>query len=363
MSEPAATPAWRASTGPLVDDHDAVLLDLDGVVYVGEHAVPGAVDAVSAVRERGLRVAFVTNNAARTPQRVAEHLSTLGVAAEPDDVVTSSQAAASMLRAQLPAGSRVLAVGAEGLTAALEAVGLQPVATADDGPVAVVQGFSPETSWQTLLEACVAVRAGLPWVATNLDATLPTPRGPAPGNGAFVEVVRRTTGVEPQVAGKPYRPLVDEAVQRTGARRALVVGDRLDTDLAGARAADLPGLLVLTGVSGVADLLAAGPDRRPSYVAADLDGLLRAHAAPAPDGDGWREGATTARWVGGDDDERLEIKGPQASDDDALAALRVACAAWWQRSDDGDPGGGDRDLREQVRAAVRPWTSPRGWDR
>ena len=111
----------------------------------------------------------------------------------------------------------------------------------DDGPQAVVQGFSPQLSWPMLLEACVAVRSGLPWVATNLDATLPTPRGAAPGNGAFVDVVRRTTGVEPRVAGKPFRPLMDASVQRLHAERGLVVGDRLDTDLAGARRAGLPG--------------------------------------------------------------------------------------------------------------------------
>lgn len=363
---------WRACDGPLVDRHDAVLLDLDGVVYVAEHAVDEAVNAIGAVRRGGCTVAFVTNNAARTPQAVADHLVELGIAAGADDVVTSAQAAARMLQSFLPAGAPVLAVGAEGLRAALRSAGLRPVDAVQDDPRAVAQGFSPQTSWTMLAEACVAVRAGLPWVATNLDATLPTPRGPAPGNGAFVDVVRRTTGRRPEVAGKPRRPLMDEAVRRTGASRALVVGDRLDTDLAGARATGLPGLLVLTGVSAVVDLLAAPPSQRPDYVAADLRGLLKAHPAPQCQDGWWIDGGARVGWTGEGSSARLEVFAADSADPDdglpateraaadlALAVLRAACAATWQRRD-----GGDLDLPlDEARAALRPWTAPQRWDR
>lgn len=369
MSEASSDDSpWRVTAGPLVAGHDAVLLDLDGVVYVGDEAVAGAVEGVAAIRRLGCSVAFVTNNAARAPDAVARHLTELGVAAEPDDVVTSAQAAAALLRSTLDEGSAVLTVGADGLRTALLERGLRAVAVVADEPVAVVQGFSPDTNWHMLMEACVAVRSGLPWVATNLDTTLPTPRGPAPGNGAFVDVVRRTTGVDPRVAGKPFRPLMDEAVSRTGSSRGLVVGDRLDTDVAGARAAGLPSLLVLTGVSGVADLLSAPSALRPDYVAADLGGLLAVHDAPVRQNGWWVERAVRGRWA--QDREGLELEAldasqtavdirPRSGPEAALAAVRVACAVVWEHC---DASAADVDV-EQSRQALRPWTAPLGWDR
>jgi glycerol-1-phosphatase len=294
---PEAAPGWGSCSTALSEYHDVLLLDLDGVVYVGPQAVPEAAEALEFARRAGVRLAYVTNNAARPPDVVARHLTELGVPAEATDVVTSAQAAAAMLSAELPGQARVLAVGGEGLRQALIARGLTPVASAEDGPVAVVQGFAPETSWGMLLEACVAVNAGLPWVATNLDLTIPTPRGTAPGNGALVQVVRTATGKTPRVAGKPFRPLMDESCERTGAVRALVVGDRLDTDIAGAHAAGLPSLLVLTGVSGAADLLRATPELRPTYLAADLWGLHQPHAAPRREDGSWVGAGCRATWV------------------------------------------------------------------
>jgi HAD superfamily hydrolase (TIGR01450 family) len=353
-----------------VDQHDAVLLDLDGVVYVGEHAVPGAVEVIESIRHRGTAVAFVTNNASRTPSDVAAHLTRLGVAARASDVVTSAQAAAAMVRDLVPQGSAVLSIGAEGLAQALQEAGLHPVESMDEHPQAVVQGFSPRLSWPMLLEACVAVRAGLPWVATNLDATLPTPRGTAPGNGAFVDVVRRTTGVEPQVAGKPFRPLMDASVNRLRASRAVVVGDRLDTDLAGARRAGLPGLLVLTGITMARALLAAAPAERPDYLAADLHGLLDQHEAPRREDAAWAltsgPGAGVSLRAYLDAAGDLHVDGPPAGPGDsgralALAVLRLACSALWQGAGLGTAVSADRV--EQACSTVRPWTSAQGWDR
>ncbi len=360
-----ATSWLRSSDGALVAGHDVVLLDLDGVVYVGPDAVDGAVETLRELRRRSVRVAFVTNNAARTPEEVAHHLTELDVDARPDDVVTSAQAAARLLAEELDDGDRVLVIGAEGLRRAVQDAGLVPVESMSDDPQAVVQGFSPQLSWPMLAEACVAVRAGLLWVATNLDSTLPTPRGPAPGNGAFVEVVARTTGVRPRVAGKPARALLDAAVDRTGAQNALFVGDRLDTDLAGARASDLAGVHVLTGSSAVADLLAAGTDRRPTYLAADLRGLLDEHRAPVRSGQSWCSGGSTAVEAGWRDGVFVVEAGPGggagSSDADprvALDVLRVACAATWAAVDEGR----EVDLG-QVREAIATWTAPQGWDR
>lgn len=258
----------------LVDDYDAVLLDLDGVVFVGPAAVPGAVEVIGAVRRRGHAVAYLTNNASRPVSAIAAHLRSLGIELEDADVVTSAQAAARMVAELVPPGSAVLVIGGEGLLGPVADVGLRAVATYDDEPVAVVQGFSPDVGWRQLNEAVRAVRSGLPWVASNLDLTIPTETGIGPGNGLLVDVVRQVTGVEPRVAGKPEPALVEEAVRRAGARRPILVGDRLDTDIAAANGYGCDSLLVLTGVSSRADLVDLAAGLRPTYVGADLRALL-----------------------------------------------------------------------------------------
>ncbi|MEO7744902.1 MAG: HAD-IIA family hydrolase [Actinomycetota bacterium] len=359
---PASTrgPGWSTSERPLHEQHDVLLLDLDGVVYVGDAVVARAAPALAAAVAAGARLAFVTNNASRTPDAVAEHLTRIGVAADVDDVVTSAQAAATVLAGRLAPGSRVLVVGGEGLRAALTAVGLVPVASADDDPAAVVQGFSPDIGWAQLVEGCLAVRAGVAWVATNLDLSIPTPRGPAPGNGALVQVVQQATGATPTVTGKPWRPIMDEAVRRTGARRPLVVGDRLDTDIAGAAAAELPSLLVLTGVSAARDLLAAPAGLRPTLLAADLDGLAAPHPGCAAGPDGWwRCDGTAARVVG--HLVELDPASPATeSADEALAALRAACSAVWAVA---GAEGADEHLVAEAARALSAWTAQHGWDR
>jgi len=269
--------------------HDALLVDLDGVVHLGPEPVAGAGEALAAARAEGLRIAFVTNNASRAPEQVAAALREVGVQSAVEEVLTSSTATAALLARRLAPGSRVLVVGGDGLREPLLAHGLEPVASAEDSPVAVVQGWSPDLTWALLAEGAVAVRRGCPWIATNRDATLPSPRGALPGNGAMVAAVAMATGVEPEVVGKPGRALFDAAVDRTGAKRALVIGDRLDTDIAGANAAGLPSLLVLTGVSSADDLLAAPPEHRPTYVGTDLSALLGPVApivGEVPAGDG-----------------------------------------------------------------------------
>ncbi|MBW0103908.1 HAD hydrolase-like protein [Pseudonocardia sp. KRD291] len=324
----------------LLGRHDVLLADLDGTLYRGADAVPGAVSAVLGAGERGVPTVYVTNNASRSPGDVAGHLAELGFPARTVDVRTSSQAGAAMLAEQLPAGAAVLVVGTEALADEVRAVGLSVVDSAD-GAVAVVQGHSPDTGWRRLAEATAAVRAGALWVATNIDPTLPTERGPMPGNGSMVGVVRIATGAEPQVAGKPAARLLQEARDTASSTRPLVIGDRLDTDIEGGNAIGAATLFVLTGVSTARDLLAAPRNQRPTYIGADLAALVQ----PADDlvpgrGEGWhveRDGDTVV------------LSGTGAGPEPELGALRVLCPAVWDHADpegapvtvrgDGDPAG------------------------
>ncbi|GAB2947631.1 MULTISPECIES: HAD-IIA family hydrolase [unclassified Streptomyces] len=310
------------SATALNEAYDTALLDLDGVVYAGGEAIVHAVDSLAAARAGGMHLAYVTNNALRTPDAVAEHLTELGVPAEPSDVITSAQAVARLVADQLPSGARVLAIGGEGLRVALRERGLEPVESADDDPAAVVQGYGgPDMTWGRFAEASYAIRRGLPWFASNTDLTIPGARGIAPGNGAAVEVVRIATGAEPQVAGKPLPPMHRETVLRTGAQRPIVVGDRLDTDIEGAFNGGVDSLLVLTGVTDAAQLLAAPPEHRPTYVDRDLRGLLTGQPEVTPDMDAYRCGGWTALVRG----DALALEG----EGDALDGLRALCAAAW----------------------------------
>lgn len=270
MSDPSTS---DAASPALLDDYDALLLDLDGTLLLAGAVIEHAPQALRRARQRGRHILIVTNNASRTPAEVAKRLSERSMRIDAEEVVNSPQAAAALLAAVHHDGDAVLVVGTEALDEAVAAVGLRPVRSADDHPVAVVQGYSPDTGWRDLAEACLAIRAGADWVATNADSTLPTDRGILPGNGAMVAALVVATGAQPRVAGKPERPLLDAAVARVGARRPLVVGDRLNTDIAAAAHAGLDSLMVLTGVSTAADLLGTQPSLRPTYVSADLRGL------------------------------------------------------------------------------------------
>jgi glycerol 3-phosphatase-2 len=344
-------PLSAGSDAPPTATHDVALLDLDGVVYVGPAAVPGVPAALTDARTAGMRLGFVTNNAARTPEQVAAHLTELGVPAESGDVITSSQAAASVVAGLVGAGGRVLAVGGPGVTAALTAAGLTVVERAEDSPAAVVQGYGPAVGWTQLAEAVVAVRGGARHVATNTDATIPSPRGVLPGNGALVGVVSTVTGQQPLVTGKPDPAMHAECVRRTGARRPLVVGDRLDTDIEGARRAGADSLLVLSGVATPADLLAAGPVHRPDLLAPDAAGLLTAHPPVTQVGAAWRCRGWAAEAVDGV--LTLQADGSDAGETDGLDGLRaLAVAHWAEHPDEGAPAvvrGGDAAATEALR--------------
>ncbi|MFD1720645.1 HAD-IIA family hydrolase [Amnibacterium endophyticum] len=311
----------RSGAAPLTDA-DVLLLDLDGVVYKGRDAVPHALDALADVRARGVRIGYITNNASRTAAAVAAHLGELGLPAGPDDVVTSPQAAVVLLAERLPAGARVLVIGGEGLTSVVAAAGFEVVRSADDGPDAVVQGFSPELGWRDIAEASFALAdPDRLWVATNTDWTIPVDRGLAPGNGTLVSAVHAAVGRLPLVAGKPETPLFTTAVSRFDAGRPFFVGDRLDTDIAGANAAGMPSALVLTGVDGPKEVLAAPEKARPPYLLRDLRGLLEPYPETVVKGSGTHVGRAVARVEG------AELRVVRAGE--PIDLLRAAAHAVW----------------------------------
>ena len=324
----AAASAPRASEKPLCEAYDVALLDLDGVVYVGGKAIPGASQALRQASAQGMRLAYVTNNASRTPAAVAEILTGFGVAATGEDVVTSAQAAARLLAERLPAGAPVLVVGGMGLRLAVRERGLRPVSTAAERPAAVVQGYNPGISYPLLAEGGRAVAAGALFVGTNADRTLPSAHGQQPGNGALLQVIAYATGQQPLVAGKPEPPLHEESVARTGARHPLVVGDRLDTDIEAAQRVDADSLLVLTGVTGPAEAVLAPANQRPTYLSEGLSGLLEAQPEVSSGPGGFGCGGWTARWTDGGE---LDLSGHGSRID----GLRALCAAAWSRDGTG----------------------------
>jgi glycerol-1-phosphatase len=250
-------------------ERPVVCCDLDGVLWRGDEPVPGSADAVTDLRARGLRVAFLSNNSSLTVPDVVAKLARCGVPAGPDEVLTSALAAADLLHAELPDGAAVLPCAGPGVTEALHAVGLQ---TVDRAPVAaVVVGFHREFDFDELDRASQAIRGGARFVATNLDATYPIPGGLLPGAGAIVAAIATASGATPEVAGKPSPAMAELVRHRLGAR-GIVVGDRPSTDGALAQVLGWPFALVLSGVTG--RVAPPGgetvPDPPPVVVADDL---------------------------------------------------------------------------------------------
>jgi glycerol-1-phosphatase len=314
----------------LATAYDLLMFDLDGVIYVDGHAVEHAPESVAAARAGSAHIAFITNNASRTPEQIARHLTELGVRAEPGDVVTSSQAAARLLREKHGERAPIACLGTDGLVAALREAGLEPVEVGDDRAVAIVSGYAPEIRWRVIMRAATLIRNGLPWTATNTDLTLPTDDGLAPGHGLLVRLISDFAEVEPVVAGKPERPLLDETRRRLAGEHPLMVGDRLDTDIAGAHRADVDSLLVMTGVTSLPDLVRAPREQRPTWVGHDLTALGRAGVVARHEGKGWRADGWLV-WV---DDGRLVVDGSGGPDAWWTA---VARAGWAVLDDSGAP--------------------------
>jgi HAD superfamily hydrolase (TIGR01450 family) len=329
----------------LAGQHDCLLLDLDGTLFRGAEPTIGAVETLSTVDVPTL---FITNNASRRAAEVADHLCELGFSAKPDDVVTSAHTAAQVLASELPGDSGVLVVGTDALAAEIAAAGLRPVRQWSDAPVAIVQGHSADTCWADLAEAALAIRGGALWVAANVDVTLPSERGLLPGNGAMVAALRAATDQEPRVTGKPQPALFRDALSRGDFHHVLVVGDRLDTDIEGANAADLPSLMVLTGVNNATDAIFAPAQRRPTYIANDLRALVDSpdalRVAPQP---AWHAAVKSA--------EIIVNSSHDDASDDGVSVIRAVADAVWKDADDPHRRpivAGDEAAREALRRAV-----------
>lgn len=301
----------------LQDNHDALLLDLDGTVWNGGVAIEHAVEAING---SGLAAVYVTNNASRSAADVAAMLNAIGLHAAEKDVITSAQAALTMVEDHLAPGDPVLVVGAPSFKKLVGDAGYRMVESADDNPKAVLHGHNPETGWAQLSEAALAIRKGAVYLATNLDTTLPMERGFMVGNGSMVAAVTSATGVTPDAAGKPGPAMFIQAADRLKVQRPLAVGDRLDTDIAGGVAAGIPALHLLTGVSGPLALVEAAKEHRPTFIADDLRGLTHEADRLRPGA----QGGFTAR-IDGDD----IILGNGNDDATPTEALRTVLEVAW----------------------------------
>ncbi|MEY8577817.1 HAD-IIA family hydrolase [Corynebacteriaceae bacterium 6-324] len=301
----------------LIEQHDALLLDLDGTVWEGGRAIDGAVDFINSC---GLPSVYVTNNASRAPEAVAEKLRGIGLKVETADVLTSAQAAVTLAGAHVPQGAKILVIGADSFRDLVRAAGYTVVASADDKPDAVLQGFDPSVDWAQLTEGALAIRQGAKYVASNLDSSLPTERGLAVGNGSLVAAIESATGVSPVSAGKPEPEMFVQAAKLVGAKRPLVVGDRLNTDIAGGNAAAMNTFHVLTGVSHEMELIEASKEYRPNFIGDSLSDMTRSAHELAPGA----QGGFTARVDGLD-----VLVGNGDSNATSVQALRTVLEVVW----------------------------------
>ena len=230
----------------------ALILDMDGVVWKGDAPIGDLPATFNRIRERGLKYVFATNNGTKTPEEYQQKLLELGVEVESWQIVTSALGIAFMLANRHPRGTKVFVIGEEGIRAALKEKGFEILSTEDATKAeAFVMGIDRTISFMKVAEATLLVRAGVPFYTTNTDMTFPTPRGEIPGNGSWLSVITSATGVEPMVAGKPFPFLMELSLDRLGTKKeeTLVVGDRLETDIAAGQSVGCPSALVLSGVS------------------------------------------------------------------------------------------------------------------
>lgn len=320
------------SDTPLSEASDYLFLDLDGVCYRGSAPIENAPEGIEAAKANGNQAAFITNNSMASPPNVATKLGSVGIKAVPEEIYTSSRTGVAQTLEHVPAGSKVLALGTEGLFYELEQVDLEVVASADDKPDVVLQGMSKDLSWRELSEAALAIRAGALYVATNLDATLPQERGQYLGCGSMVAAVVHATGVQPLSSGKPAPDMYRLAMKESGATNPICVGDRLDTDIAGANAADLPSLHVLTGVNTARDIMLAAEYERPTFLGLDMLDLNIQIPNVEREGDEWVCGETRVRIDG----ESIVVDGKELTTQVlALNAYRALVSAVWHEIDAG----------------------------
>jgi 4-nitrophenyl phosphatase len=237
-----------------LNHYTAVLLDMDGVLYRGQLPLPGVNDMLALFARRAIAYACVTNNSTLTPAQYEAKLAAMGIAIPAAQVITSSVATRRYLEGIEPRGTPAYYIGMEGLREALFGDGY--FIYDEQHPQVVVSGLDSGATYAKLKIAALAIRAGARFVGTNPDLTLPTEEGLVPGAGSIQALLTAATDVTPLVIGKPEPTMLHAAIEILHAdpQRTLVIGDRLDTDIAGAAAAGLASALVLTGVSTMADL-------------------------------------------------------------------------------------------------------------
>lgn len=321
----------------LLSTFDTLLLDLDGVCYLGDESVIHAPESLATAVERGTKQAFVTNNASRPGSTVADQLVSLGIPARAQEVVTAAQVGVELLAEHLEAGARVLVLGTEYLMDQVAQAGYTVVTSADDKPQAAIQGFKPSLTWADMSEVALAIRQGALYICTNMDKTIPRERGLMVGNGSIAAAITNSTGVEPLAAGKPEPKIFLVAAKMVGAKAPLAVGDNLDTDIPGAVAANIPALHVLTGLATAYDVCLAKPHQRPQYLSDDLRALHEEY----PDVQVEPTCATAGEFHVSLEGEDLRITGPAGEmkleegtviDLNAYRALAPLC---WQAADNG----------------------------
>jgi glycerol 3-phosphatase-2 len=306
----------------LASKYDSLLLDLDGVVYQGSEAIVNAVESINKAASLSIQVGYLTNNSSRRAETIAEQLIGFGIQAAADQVVGSASAGVMLLAKKIPAGAKVLVVGGDGLKHAVAESGFEVVDHASHSPAAVIQGFSPDVSWRELAQASFAIQGGAIWIATNQDWTVPVEQGIAPGNGTLVGAVHTAVGILPEIAGKPFRPIFEQALLQLGIKNPLMVGDRLDTDIRGANNSGLDSAVVMTGIVTRKELLAAGKEDRPKFILQDLSGLFDAYHDPKSTKRGAKSGDSTVELLG---DRVVIVSGnPQSLD-----TLKAACHVIW----------------------------------
>lgn len=324
----------RGCETALAEEFDCALLDLDGTAWSGDERIEHAAASVIEARTMGMTSAFVTNNAMRTPQQVADKLNGMDLEATPEMVMTSAMDIAAIMAEELEEGAKVFVLGGAGLRLALEEQGFVLVDSADDEPAAVVQGLDKEVNWALLSEGAFAIERGAAFYASNLDATLPVERGQALGNGSLVRAIQHATRKRPTAGGKPEPGIYRRASELVGAKNPMAVGDRLETDIMGAVAAGVPAMHVLTGVHQARAVLRAPRGQRPAYLAIDMRGLLEAHPAPKHHRDGtWTCGLSQVAKV-----TRvgvLTLDDVELTDDVTISidSYRALAAAAWEWAD------------------------------
>ena len=304
------------------DQFETLLLDLDGVIYEGNNKIVDAVESITTLSETGTKVGYVTNNSSRKPETIADQLRGFGLTLSAEEIISSAQAGVELLERMIPAGSKVLVVGGEGLRFEVVNAGFELVKLSDDMPAAVIQGFAPDVGWNDLAEASYSIQGGAKWVATNQDWTIPREKGLAPGNGTLVSAVHTAVGQLPVVAGKPERAIFETAMRKFATKSAIYVGDRLDTDVVGANKAGLGSGLVMTGVTTRKELLAAKADSRPKFILGTLKDLLSPYREPVKTKRGYKLGDAEVELLG----EKVVVS---FGNPKSLDALKAACLTIW----------------------------------